>query len=200
MPLEELDLIRFFREGFNLLIKIQTKQKRQKLDIYKEIIEKVVEVKAITGLQPTSYIREIDYQYQQENCRMYATAAEVQTQKKLIKNSKNKKTKRKILNSQASNLNNESSSMKAPEKTQKKKKKKYLRKKRDKKKVLDFTLAMKMKIINSNPIDGIKRKNFSQIISYNNNKKSHFLQDCTKAKKDPKTSINLGNLYVSQKT
>lgn len=64
--------------------------------------------------------------------------------------------------------------MKGAEKNWKEKKKKYLRKKQEKRKNSDFTSGISVNITNSNFISQNKRKNPSQIVYYNYNKKDHF--------------------------
>lgn len=47
---EKTNVIRFFRESFNPLIKAQTEQKVQELDTWKVVIEKAVKDEAKAGL------------------------------------------------------------------------------------------------------------------------------------------------------
>lgn len=50
---------------------------------------------------------------------------------------------------------------------------------------------------NSNFIGKSKKKDSSQIVCYNYNKKGYFARDCTKTQKDPNTNISLGELRVN---
>lgn len=57
---EEFYLIRFFREGLRPSIRAQMEQRGQELDSWAEIVEKAVDAEAKAGLQPASFIKEID--------------------------------------------------------------------------------------------------------------------------------------------
>lgn len=57
---EKSDLIKFFRKGLKPSIKAQMKQRGWESDDWETLIKKAIEAKAKAGLQPASYIREID--------------------------------------------------------------------------------------------------------------------------------------------
>ena len=76
---EESDLIRLFQENLRPSIKAQMEQTGRELGSWKEMIEKAVDAEAKTGLQPASYIREMDHRCQRGNLPVHVTAAKVQT-------------------------------------------------------------------------------------------------------------------------
>ena len=92
---KESDLIRFFQEGLKPSIKAQMEQKSWDLDAWEEMIEKAVECEAKAGLQPASYIREMDHQALQENCPAHITTAKILIQSITIKDSRIKAPKLK---------------------------------------------------------------------------------------------------------
>lgn len=53
-------------------------QAGRELDSWEEMIEKAVDAEAKTGLQPASYIREMDHRCQRGNRPVHFTAAKLQ--------------------------------------------------------------------------------------------------------------------------
>lgn len=58
---KESAMIRFFREGLKPSIKAQMEQQGRELDSWEEMVEKAVDTEAKAGLQPASYIHEMDH-------------------------------------------------------------------------------------------------------------------------------------------
>lgn len=57
---KEAAMIYYFWEGIKLSIRLEIKQRDQKLDSFDKMVEKAVNVKANAALRPHSYIRETD--------------------------------------------------------------------------------------------------------------------------------------------
>ncbi len=90
--LEESDLIRFFREGPKPSIKAQMDQRGRESDDWETLVEKTVEAEVKTGLQPASYIREIDHWCLRENCSAYTSSSKAQMQGTSIKDPRDSRT------------------------------------------------------------------------------------------------------------
>ncbi len=56
----ESTLIRYFREELRLFIRAWLDHRRQNLDAWEEVVEKVGDVEAKANLQPTFYVRDIN--------------------------------------------------------------------------------------------------------------------------------------------
>ncbi len=92
------------------------------MDTWKEMIEKVVEVEAKTGLQLAFYIWEMDHQTPRGNCSAYVIMAKVQTQGTTMKDPRIKKPKKA---QEPKPANNSSGNVKISKKVWKESKKRF---------------------------------------------------------------------------
>lgn len=88
-----------------------------------------------------------------------------------MNNPNNKQLKLKISEPRGVSSSNYFGNTEVSKKTWKEKKKRYLKERKNKKKDLDSTLAIEINTTNSNSIVKNKKKDLSQIVYYNRNKK-----------------------------
>ena len=164
----ESTMVRYFEESLKPSIKAEMDQDASHLDDYKELVAKTVRAEAKAGLRPSSYIRETDQQVPQRNQPAYTTVHKVQTQG-AMKNHCGEESKAKP-SVPTSNQNSEPSY-----KAKKNKKKKQHKAKWD-----------------STPATGVNKagvgdhrtkKDISEILCYNFNKKGHYSKKCPESRK-----------------
>ena len=170
----KVTMIRYSEEGLKPSIKAKIDQNDSRLIDYEKLIAKAVRAKAKAGLRPSSYIRETDLSCLQGNRPAHTTAYKVQTQR-VVKNHRGDDFKASK-GSASTPVSASTQDFEPSNKVKKDKKKKYWQGKRDSKKPKDST----------NPAFGVnaaevrskgrrrKKKDVSEIICFNCNKKRHY--------------------------
>ena len=170
----EVTMVWYFEEGLKPSIKVEMNQDNFQLINYKELVSKAVRAKATAALRPSFYVRETDLNYLQGSQPAHTTAHKVQTQEvvkdhrgddyKTSKGSASIPASTSIQDSEPSN------------KAMKDKKKKHHRDKRNSKEPKDSTTPASR--VNAAEVRSKRRKNkkdLSEIMCYNCNKKGHFV-------------------------
>ena len=161
-------MVRYFEEGLKPSIKAEMDQDASHLDDYEELVAKAVRAKAKAGLRPSSYVQETDQQVSRGNQPAHTTAHKVQTQG-VIKDHRGDESKARA-SVLTSTQNSEPS-----DKARKDKKKKQHKAKRDS---TPATGVNKAKVG-----DHRAKKDISEILCYNCNKKGHYSNKCPKPRK-----------------
>ena len=113
-------LIWYFREGLQTSVRVEIKQCSEKLDSFKELVEKTVDAEAKAALWPHSYAHKTNQYYLKGS---QPSAAKTNSQSEPMKNPRVKKPKLRSQKSKAS-ASECSNSTNTSEQAQKKKKKK----------------------------------------------------------------------------
>ena len=161
-------MVRYFEKGLKPSIKAEMNQDATHLDNYEELVAKVVRAKVKTGLRPSFYVWETDFQVFQGSQPTHSTVNKVQTEGVVSCGDDSKASKDPASNSvQDSEPSN---------KAKKDKKKKHHWDKKDSRKPKDSTIPASE--INAAEVKDKKKRNkkdVSKITYFNCNKKKHYL-------------------------
>ena len=175
----ELTMFRYFEKGLKPSITAEMDEVATHLDNYKELVAKAVRAKAKAGLQPSSYMQEVNLQVLRESWPTHTIVHKVQTQEAMTCGDNSKPFK-----SPTSTLAQDSD---PSDKARKHKKRKHYRDKRDSRELKDSsTLASG---INKAKVGGKgqrkkNKKDISGVTCFNCNKKGHFSNKCPEPPKN----------------
>ena len=164
----ESTLVRYFEKGLKPFIKAKIDQDVSQQLNYGELVAKAIRARAKPGLQPSSYIRETDLNYLQENWPAHTTAHKVQTQKAMDcgNNFKASRTPVSTFNQDSKPFN----------KLMKDKKKKQHINRKD---FRDFAiLDTRVNIAKIGNKKRKRKKNENKVTCFNCNKKRHYANKC----------------------
>ena len=177
---EEGTMIRYFWEGLRHSVRVKMKQRGQKLDSFKELVEKAVDAEAKAALRPCSYARKTN-----EYCfrGSWPSAAKSSTQGQSMKDLRVKEPKSRPQELKALALQRFDSA-ETFEKTWKEKKKNHCQNKRDCYAREGSTPATKINTTDTNDSkkkkNGSNLRNPSEVVYYIYNQKGHYSNKCPK--------------------
>ena len=176
-------MIRYFRKGLRLSVRVKMEQRGRELDSFKELVEKTVDAEAKAALRRRSYACKTD-QYCLRGNKPSAAKASNQGQPMRDPRVEELKSRPQKLKAPAPSR---SDSAEISEKAQKKKKKNDRQNKRDCRAREGSTPATG---VNTTDADNRKKKRNScnrrdpsEVVCYNCNKKGHYLNKCPKPPK-----------------
>ena len=175
---EEGTIIRYFREDLRPSVRVQMEQRGRELDSFKELVEKAIDAEAKATLRPRFYAREID-QYCLRGSR--PLAAKASTQGQPMKDPRVEEPKSRPQESKVPALQR-SNSAETSEKAWKEKKKNDCQNKKDCRAREGSTPATGVNTTDADDSkkkrSGSNRRDPSEVVCYNCNKKGHYSNKC----------------------
>ena len=169
---EESTLICLFREELKPSIQAQMEQRGRENDNWEELIEKAIDAKAKVGLQPSSYVRDMDQRCPRGNRPSHTTTAK--SQASATKDHRDKPSdKHKASDKPSRSLRSEIGEV-SNKKDWKEKKKKYRRDQARKSSGSNSATGVNTTNVNH----GWGSQDLSQITYYNCNKRGHYANKC----------------------
>ena len=174
----ESTIVRYFKKGLKPSIKNEINQDATHLNNYKKLVAKAVRAEAKASLQLSFYVQKTDPQIPRGSWLAHTTAHKVQTQGAVKDHCEDKSKAKNPVSTPAQDS-------KPFNKAKKDKKKKQYRDKKNFREPRDFTILAFG--VNAAKVKGKKKKNkknVSEIMYFNCNKKEYYVNRCSEQLKN----------------